>query len=67
MGLKSSLEYILGEVFGYETKDEKQARLEEERNSPAPKEKQQPASEEEKKEKEREWKDITEDIRVYVN
>lgn len=65
MGLKSSLEYILGEVFGYETKEEKQARLEEEEKSPSPKDIQKPASEEEKKEKEREWKDITEDIK-YV-
>jgi hypothetical protein len=63
MGLKSSLENILGEVFGYETKVEKQARLEEEQKSPTPKDQQKPASEKEKKEKEREWADVTESVK----
>lgn len=60
MGLLSDVKNFFCDLFGIETKEEKEVRVKEEQSSPDPKEKQKATSEEEKEKKEREWKDLTE-------
>lgn len=60
MGLLSAVKNFFCDLFGIETKEEKEVRVKEEQSSPDPKEKQKATSKEEKAKKEREWKDLTE-------